>query len=74
MLSFCLGSLFGRGQTRALADSALPHAPIESHREGRTAARNRGPRHHHPPTAPIDDRDRVESGSPLPRHLTVAIP
>jgi hypothetical protein len=33
-----------------------------------------GPRCHHPPTAPIDDRDRVESGSPLPRRLSVAIP
>jgi hypothetical protein len=41
--------LFGRGQTRALVNSAPPHAPI-------------------------DDRDRVESGSPLPRRLTVAIP
>jgi hypothetical protein len=74
MPSFCLGSLFGRGQTRALVDSALPHAPIASHREGRTAAANAAPRRHHPPTAPIDDRDRVESGSPLPRRLTVAIP
>jgi len=33
-----------------------------------------GPRRHLPPTALIDDRDRVESGSPLPRRLTVAIP
>ena len=41
--------LFGRGPTRALVNSAPPHAPI-------------------------DDRDRVESGSPLPRRLTVAIP
>jgi hypothetical protein len=32
MPSFCLGLLFGRGQTRALADSAPPHAPIEAHR------------------------------------------
>ena len=41
MPSFDLGSLFGQGQTRALVNSAPPHAPIESHREGRTAARNR---------------------------------
>jgi len=41
MLSFRIGSLFGRGRTRALVDSALPHAPIEGYREGRTAARNR---------------------------------
>ncbi len=74
MLSFYLASLFGRGHTRALVDSPLAHAPIESHREGRTAARNR--RTQAPPFAdrPIDDRDRVESGSPLPRRLTVAIP
>ncbi len=43
MPSFYLGSLFGRGQIRALADSALPHAPIESHREGRTPGRNPDP-------------------------------
>jgi len=41
MLSFRVGFLFGRGRTRALVDSALPHAPIEGYREGRTAARNR---------------------------------
>ena len=41
LLSFRIGSLFGRGRTRALVDSALPHAPIEGYREGRTAARNR---------------------------------
>jgi hypothetical protein len=73
MLSFCLGSLFGRGRTRALADSALPHAPIEGHREGRTAARNRRTQAPSSADRPIDDRDRVESGSPLPRRLTVAI-
>jgi hypothetical protein len=74
MPSFYLGSLFGQGQTRALADSALPHAPIESHREDRTAARNRRTQAPSTADAPIHDRDRVESGSPLPRRLTVAIP
>ena len=74
MPSFYLGLLFSRGQTRALIDSAPPHAPIKSHHEGRTAARIAGPRRQHPPTAPIEDRDQVESGSPLPRPLTVAIP
>ena len=74
MLSFCLGSLFGPGQTRALADSALPHAPIESHREGRTAARNR--RTQAPSSADRPDRrsrpGRVRFAAATT--LTVAIP
>jgi hypothetical protein len=74
MLSFDLACCSAEGQTRALADSALPHAPIASHREGARLPAIVGPRHHHPPTAPIDHRDRIESGSPLPRRLTVAIP
>jgi hypothetical protein len=74
MLSFCLGSLFGRGQTRALVDSALPHARSSPTVRAARLPAIAGPRRHHPPTAPIDDRDRVESGSPLPRRLSVAIP
>jgi hypothetical protein len=73
MLSFCLGSLFGRGRTRALADSALPHARSRATARAARLPAIAGPRRHHPPTAPIDDRDRVESGSPLPRRLAVAI-
>jgi hypothetical protein len=74
MPSLGLGLLFGRGRTRALADSALPHAPIESHVRAARLPAIAGPRRQHPPTAPIDARDRVESGSPLPRRVSVAIP
>jgi hypothetical protein len=74
MLSFCLGSLFGRGQTRALVDSAPPTPRSRATARAARLPAIAGPRRHHPPTAPIDDRDRVESGSPLPRRLSVAIP
>jgi hypothetical protein len=74
MPSFCLGSLFGRGRTRALADSALPTPRSRFTARAARLPAIAGPRRPHPPTAPIDARDRVESGSPLPRRLTVAIP
>ena len=77
MLSFRIGSLFGRGRTRALVDSALPHAPIEGYREGRTAARNR--RTQAPSSADRSDRrsrpGRVRfavAATPHRRHPVIA--
>jgi hypothetical protein len=73
MLSFYLGLLFGRGRTRAL--STRPCPTPRSSPTARTARLPAiaGPRHHHPPTAPIDGPNRVESRSSLPPHRDVAI-
>lgn len=74
MSSFCLASCSAEG-----GPVPLPTRPCPTPRSRSTARAARlpaiaGPRRHHPPTAPIDHRDRIESGSPLPRRLTVAIP
>jgi hypothetical protein len=74
MLSFYLASRSAEGRP-----VPLPTRPYPMPRSRPTARAARlpaiaGPRRQHPPTAPIEYRDRVESGSPLPRRLTVAIP
>jgi hypothetical protein len=73
MLSFDLASCSAEG-----SPVPLPTRPCPTPRSRSTAKAARlpaiaGPRRQHPPTAPIDDRDQVESGSPLPRHLAVPI-
>jgi hypothetical protein len=77
MLSFYLACCSAEGRPVPLPTRPCPTArPTPRSRSTARAARLPaivGPRRHHPPTAPIDHRDRVESGSPLPRPLTVAI-
>jgi hypothetical protein len=74
MLSFYLASCSAEGRPVPLPTRPCP--PPQSSPTVRAARLPAivGPRRQHPPTAPIDARDRVESGSPLPRRLTVAIP
>jgi hypothetical protein len=74
MLSFCLASCSAES-----TPVPLPTRPCLTPRSSPTARAARlpaiaGPGRQHPPTAPIADRHRVESGSPLPRPLAVAIP
>ena len=74
MLSFCLGSCSAEGGPVPLSTRPRPTPRSSPSAKAARLPAIAGPRCHHPPTAPIDDRDRVESGSPLPRRLTVAIP
>jgi hypothetical protein len=74
MLSFYLASCSAEGRPVPLSTRPRPTPRSSLTTRAARLPAIVGPRRHLPPTAPIDDRDRVESGSPLPRRLTVAIP
>jgi hypothetical protein len=74
MPSFYLASCSAEGSPVPLPTRACPTPRSSPTVRAARLPAIAGPGRQHPPTAPIDDRDLVESGSPLPRRLAVAIP